>query len=997
MDLTLSDTISMWTPTGTYEIQLLYGDITKLRQEDSVNLIMVSAFPGDYAPMRGTVIGALKTELGMNVHQLSRSMELDLRRQFHCWLSQPLEGHLPYKRLLCFERTRGDCTIVEDIRQMFRVFVPVFNNKETTVITPLLATGHQNKSPEHVLSVMLHCAAQWIMAGLPLKCFKIVIYGSQNKSMSEIFSKIKDTYTKLSKKRMEKSLNLQTFDIFIMFQDADKHWCKKIEKTLRKKKSDIKICADVQIFKEDEVWQDQIFQKMSSCLKIIVVLTPLFVNSSECLEQFNMAMCCNRLRKGNILQPFYVLTVESMPVYITLVQYQDCRVRKEADSIETKIQDACSMLVERLSGQEEEMDEVKNNILDLPGPARTKQYDIFISYSHKNPDQAGDLLKELLGAKPEPKIFYDRSELTMGSMWQKTLYDSVDGARCVIALVSQTYVSSLICQEEYNIALLRHLIDPTKILFLPVCIEDLSSTPHAGFCKVDMVDGRGDNFAGAVDFILKMVINWLQTGEKGHFNVLEKELKGVNYKDIFETIRTRYVATNYKLHVKDFTIYRKSALPEVKASPEDQDKQECDVAIGFAGDATYCAMVLNHVLDNLHPELKVRFLWERNKSLLQDIDTARAIVLFLSEEFVSSEEHMQNLHLALCRQRLLKGRRVVHFVQTMDLPGEHSFLKLLPMAANFKDRIWYDYVKNRGGDKADKMRKYVISKVVDMSGTFSCSYNDYLAMVKVADDVMDEILRTDKEEASEQAEPMLLNLLKVKQELQEDTDSTDIHLIKVNELVLETKEGQSSQEIQNQKGSETTGNNPATTTGIVSKPTEDKSATTGTVSKPTENKSATTGTDSKPTEDKTATTGTVSKPTEDKSATTGTVSKPTEENSTTTETASKPTEDKTATTGTVSKPTEDKSVTTTETVPKPTDVVTSKVTEEQSVHSKPGPVEPDHSKPNGGPTTETQRSSESKNNTVLTPEKSETHTVQDKPKIEKTANNTKTSKSCQIL
>ncbi|XP_069116423.1 uncharacterized protein [Argopecten irradians] len=820
MNLSLHDTLSIWTPAGTYEIQLLFGDITKLPKEDAVNLIMVSAFPGDYSALRGTVIGALKSELGINVGNLSKSKELDLRSQFHCWLSWPLEGDLPYKRLLCFERQRGDCTIVEDIRQMFRVFVPVLNNKETTVITPLLATGHQNKSPEHVLSIMIHCAAQWIMAGLPLKCFKIVIYGSPMKSMTDIFSKIQAKYTKLSQKRMEESMNQQSFDIFIMFQDNDKPWCNKIEKTLKKKKADIKICSDVQKFDEDEVWQDKIFQKMVTCVKIIVLLTPTFVTSPECLEQFNMAMCCNRLRKGNILQPFYLLTVESMPVYITLVQYQDCRVRKETDTEEMKIQDACSLLLTKLSNPEEDTETAQTNILDLPGPARTKNYDIFISYSHKNPEPAGDVLKELLGAKPEPRIFFDRSELTMGSMWQKTLYDSVDGARCVIAMISKSYVSSLVCQEEYNIALLRHLIDPSKILFIPVCIEDLSSVSHPGFGKVDMVDGKGDNFPAVLDVVTKMAVNWLQTGNYGHFNIKKKELKKMKYKQVLESERTRKVVKDYKLDQKNFQIYRKVPLPKLKASPEEQDKEGCDVAIGFAGDATYCAMVMNHVLDEVQPGLKIKFLWEKNKTLLQDLDTARVIVLFLSEEFVNSEQHMENLHIALCRQRVLKGRRVVHFVQTMDLPNEHSFLKLLPMAANFTDKIWDDFVKQKGSDVPHKLRKYVTSRLPDISGTFSCAYADYFAMVKVGDDVMEELLRTDKEDESHQTQPMLLNLLKVKGEMDGDKDTdTDINLIQVSELASEVKKGESSDA--NQQDCDTGGDNSSATTQAETKPMDE--------------------------------------------------------------------------------------------------------------------------------------------------------------------------------
>ena len=44
-----------------------------------------------------------------------------------------------------------------------------------------------------------------------------------------------------------------------------------------------------------------------------------------------------------------------------------------------------------------------------------------------------------------------------GSNWQNMLYQCLGQARCVIALVSPTYLSSTVCLEEYNIALARFL------------------------------------------------------------------------------------------------------------------------------------------------------------------------------------------------------------------------------------------------------------------------------------------------------------------------------------------------------------------------------------------------------------------------------------------------------------------------------------------------------------------------------------------------------------
>ena len=61
------------------------------------------------------------------------------------------------------------------------------------------------------------------------------------------------------------------------------------------------------------------------------------------------------------------------------------------------------------------------------------------------------------------KHFLDTSTLLMyflfvitGKAWQRTLYHSIDGSRCLLALVSENYIKSPVCQEEYNLALAKH-------------------------------------------------------------------------------------------------------------------------------------------------------------------------------------------------------------------------------------------------------------------------------------------------------------------------------------------------------------------------------------------------------------------------------------------------------------------------------------------------------------------------------------------------------------
>ena len=44
-----------------------------------------------------------------------------------------------------------------------------------------------------------------------------------------------------------------------------------------------------------------------------------------------------------------------------------------------------------------------------------------------------------------------------GSSWQQTLYTAIDSSDVVISLISADYVLSAVCNEEYNLALAKHL------------------------------------------------------------------------------------------------------------------------------------------------------------------------------------------------------------------------------------------------------------------------------------------------------------------------------------------------------------------------------------------------------------------------------------------------------------------------------------------------------------------------------------------------------------
>lgn len=66
-------------------------------------------------------------------------------------------------------------------------------------------------------------------------------------------------------------------------------------------------------------------QVMLTCARIITLITPSFIADESCVEQYNIALCCTRNMKRDYLAPVYVESIDTMPTYMSLIQYIDCR------------------------------------------------------------------------------------------------------------------------------------------------------------------------------------------------------------------------------------------------------------------------------------------------------------------------------------------------------------------------------------------------------------------------------------------------------------------------------------------------------------------------------------------------------------------------------------------------------------------------------------------------------------------------------------------------
>lgn len=93
------------------------------------------------------------------------------------------------------------------------------------------------------------------------------------------------------------------------------------------------------------------------------------------------------------------------------------RVRKDGDTTEGKIMSACGNIV--LAIEEHDSGDGNTAPVSATDKAESKEkfnFDVFISYSHKNPAHAEKLLESFNKLDPSFKVFYDRSALTTGNI-----------------------------------------------------------------------------------------------------------------------------------------------------------------------------------------------------------------------------------------------------------------------------------------------------------------------------------------------------------------------------------------------------------------------------------------------------------------------------------------------------------------------------------------------------------------------------------------------------
>jgi hypothetical protein len=265
MTFKLLDKIDISDGSATRRIALYEGELTALPPEHRADILIVSAFPDNYAPTTTSLIGALD-QSGISVAELAASKLYDLRATCAFWLSQPLRGAgavLNIGQIACFEpHVLG--APPELVGDLFRGLFPCLDERRDQVVVamPVLATGSQGWPADVMLRSILDAASHWLARGLAISELKIVERVPER--AAELAATMADFKAKTALSALKPS-QPTAFDVFLSFSsiDAEAADCARVA---LQKRGDTKRGFDFRIdIDKGKSWQEELDRAISSC------------------------------------------------------------------------------------------------------------------------------------------------------------------------------------------------------------------------------------------------------------------------------------------------------------------------------------------------------------------------------------------------------------------------------------------------------------------------------------------------------------------------------------------------------------------------------------------------------------------------------------------------------------------------------------------------------------------------------------------------------------
>jgi hypothetical protein len=355
--------ITVTAPAGKALVQLLQGDLSTISPEHATDILVISAFPGDYTALQGSLIYDLDKK-GLSVAKMAANKDTDLRSQLSCWLSKPLSAvqqqQFNIKNILCFEPGNTIQEAAEVVGNIFRcINTFVFDDDYNVVAMPIIATGYQRVPMQKILPALLQASVFWLQNGLPLDIIKLVVYRDQQAAEAlpiftafknslkvdekvftdqpkapqsgNIIQQIKNTFFKKVEpapaRKTAAAHAKQGYDYFLSYAHVHSKEIQSFVEQMQSKNKALNVFYDRDSIPPGGLWLQQISKAIQQSDKVLVFLSPDYDNSPVCWDEFQCAKLMEYNRKKSIIQTIYLYgyTTTEMPLVMGINSYIDCR------------------------------------------------------------------------------------------------------------------------------------------------------------------------------------------------------------------------------------------------------------------------------------------------------------------------------------------------------------------------------------------------------------------------------------------------------------------------------------------------------------------------------------------------------------------------------------------------------------------------------------------------------------------------------------------------
>ncbi len=92
--------------------------------------------------------------------------------------------------------------------------------------------------------------------------------------------------------------------------------------------------------------------------------------------------------------------------------------------------------------------------------------DVFISYAREDGSATADqIVRAVTALRPATNVFLDKLSIDIGMAWQQHIANSIDASHRVVIVLTPGFLLSRACQEELNMAYLKHQESQAPVLF----------------------------------------------------------------------------------------------------------------------------------------------------------------------------------------------------------------------------------------------------------------------------------------------------------------------------------------------------------------------------------------------------------------------------------------------------------------------------------------------------------------------------------------------------